>query len=124
MDEIKKPKIVVIGVGSGGSRVVDNLSQITNESIKFVKVDYSFDNENTNATQIKLPHFRPRKSSMEEVSEYLEKKGHTEKLAKLVSMIRDGDELYRLISHGDIVSTMGFRLKRDGEIIIQCLEEH
>jgi hypothetical protein len=120
MDEMKKPKIVVVGVGNGGSRVVDYLShEITNDSVKFVKVGYYFDNENTNAIEITLPNLRATKRSLKEVCAYLEGKGHVDELAKLMATVRDGDELYLMISGTCIVSYSGFRLKRDGEIIME-----
>jgi hypothetical protein len=120
MDEMKKPKIVVVGVGDGGSNVVDYLTnEITNDSVKFVKVGYHFKNENTKATEITLPNLRATKRSLEQICAHFESNGRVDELAKLMAMVRDGDELYLMISGTCMVSYSGFRLKRDGKIIME-----
>jgi NAD(P)H-nitrite reductase large subunit len=72
----KKLKIVVVGIGKTGCVLVDNKSkEVNRDDMKFVRIDWGFDESNPNATDIRLPSILPHKTSFEEILEYLEYEG-------------------------------------------------
>ncbi len=64
--------------------------------MKFVRIDWGFDESNPNATDIPLPSILPHKTSFEEILEYLEYEGSRERLLKFLATVQEGDELYKM----------------------------
>jgi DNA-binding transcriptional regulator LsrR (DeoR family) len=123
MQTNKQIKIVVVGVGHTGCVLVDNMSKEENrDNIKFVQIDWAFDESNPKTTDIKLPSAVHRKTSLEEVLVYLKYKQSKERLEQLLSLVQEGDELYKLqLSHVGCIrcasDMIGIRLKRDGKTV-------
>ena len=118
----KKLKIVVVGIGKTGCVLVDNKSkEVNRDDMKFVRIDWGFDESNPNATDIPLPSILPHKTSFEEILEYLEYEGSRKRLLKFLATVQEGDELYKMKRITGCITTAsdtrGIRLKRNGEII-------
>ena len=132
---MKKPKIVVVGVGNTGVSVVDLLSKEFNqEDVKLIKVDHynnlKFDQKNQYApieknpkiTDIELTHFSYKKISIEELSVHQDDPVcNKDEILKLLSMVEEGDEIYLMNEQlgcfgGD---KFGFKLTRDGQPIMK-----
>lgn len=124
MQETKKLKIAVVGVGGAGGKVVNLISEvIIHESVKFVKVDYRHDEPNPNATEIEISEIIPYKESVENLLMYFKDSIHRNKLIDAITMMQDGDELYGLkYAHsGCFHFCIGFRLVRDSKTIKQAI---
>ena len=118
----KKLKIVVVGIGKTGCVLVDNKSkEVNRDDMKFVRIDWGFDESNPNATDIHLASILPHKTSFEEILEYLEYEGSRKRLLKFLATVQEGDELYKMNRITGCITTAsdtrGIRLKRNGEII-------
>lgn len=120
----KQPKIVIVGVGDAVSPLIDNLShEMTNENVKFVKVGFRFGNKNSKVTEIKLTDTLPRLISPEKIFEHLDNPKHKPHLEKIIAIMKEGDELYEMVEGTCIVFHRGYRLVRDGKIIMQLVGE-
>jgi len=125
MQENKKPKIVVVGVGNAGCNVVDLISQKPNpENVSFIRVDMGElldDREkNPRIKDIGLKSFSYTKLSAKELLSELDNPLYEkEEILRLLSMVEDGDEIYQMDERcgcfaGDLI---GFKLIRDGKTI-------
>lgn len=116
----KQIKIAVVGIGNAVSPLIDNLShEMINDNVKFVKVGFNFKNENSKVTEIKLSDTLPRLISPEKIFEYLDNPKFKPHLEKMIAIMEEGDELYEMIEGTCLVFHRGFRLVREGKIIMQ-----
>jgi len=126
MDEIKRPKIAVIGIGNTGASVVDFLSKDLNqENIKLIIVDHynslKFD-KNPKITNIGLMYFTYKNVSAQDVSLYLDNPVcNKEEILELLSLVQDGDEIYYM---SEWLGCLGgnhfqFKITRDEKTIMK-----
>jgi len=132
---MKKPKIVVVGVGNTGVSVVDLLSnELNHEDVKLIKIDHynhlKFDEKNQYApieknpkiTDIELTHFSYQKISIEELSVYQDDPVYNkDEILKLLSMLKADDEIYLMNEQLGCFSgdKFCFKLTRDGQTIMK-----
>lgn len=118
----KKPNIVIIGVGTTGTALVNEYwSNKKNENIKLVCYENQdiamFKNENI--TVIESP--RPKKITMEELYKLCSEYNLLDRLNQMLELMQEGDEIIQLVPWGSsciqYVTWTKIKLKRDGKTI-------
>ena len=120
---LKKPKIMVIGIGSAGVSLIDNLTKTNASDIEYIsfaqknKNDRFGDNDNVKIINTS----RGVRISLEKAKEYCTEYNKIKRLEELLSLMKEGDEIYEvdLLSESSIVTIhcREIKLKRNDKTI-------
>lgn len=120
---MKKTKIVVIGLGNAGSMLVDTISKNDSNDIEYISFAQKNVNDKfLNNDKVKIINTsRGIIISLEKAKEYCIKYNKTKRLEELLSLIKEGDEIYEvnLLSESSIqtIDCREIKLKRNDKTI-------
>lgn len=121
---IKKPKIIVVGVGHSGSKLVENISKNNSSDVKYLSFSYNYVNDklfnNHNMTTIDLS--QTTKITLEELKNYCIEYDKLQEQEEMLSIMQNDDELFKVYpKHFGCIGTsqnwMKIKLKRNGKTI-------
>ncbi|WP_121628891.1 hypothetical protein [Poseidonibacter antarcticus] len=120
---MKKPKIAVIGIGSTGVSLIDNLTKTNTSDIEYISFaqkninDRLSDNEKVKT----IDTSRSERISLEKAKEYCLEYNKTKRLEEMLSLMQLHDSLYGIIPLSESsIQTIGvkeIKLKRCDETI-------
>ncbi len=125
---MKKPKIIVVGIGNSGSKLVENLSKNNSSNVKCLSFAENIINDKLhykhNIETIDLSE--ATKITLEEAKSYCVKYDKLKELEEMLSIIQNEDELFKIYPKNSGClqpekNWMKIKLKRNGKTI-NCFE--